>query len=238
MAERVILGVRPVRHFVSASIGLASPPHRITRLISLSVSVIARAPMAWSQSTTGPRQHADSRIEVNGLRACGSGNHPLTVTNPATLRIYLNDHLAGSIGGIELAKRSLSNNRGTRLGQFLSKLLADIEADRISLEQIMDRFGVSKDPVKQTVGWLAEKVGRLKFNGQLLGYSGLSRLVELEGLALGVEGKLSMWRSLLAISSTESRLDPEELRILERRARSQRTGLERQRLRAAAIALG
>jgi hypothetical protein len=117
------------------------------------------------------------------------------VTNPAGLRIYLNDHLAGSISGIELAKRSLSNNRDTPLGQFLLKLLKEIEADRASLERIMSRLGVSKDPVKQAVGWLAEKAGRLKLNGQLLGYSDLSRVVELEGLSLGVEGKLAMWRT-------------------------------------------
>jgi hypothetical protein len=29
------------------------------------------------------------------------------------LSIYLNDHLAGSTSGIELAKRSAANNRGT-----------------------------------------------------------------------------------------------------------------------------
>ena len=37
-------------------------------------------------------------------------------------------------------------------------------------------------------GWVAEKAGRLKLNGSLLTYSPLSRLVELEGLSLGVEG--------------------------------------------------
>jgi hypothetical protein len=30
------------------------------------------------------------------------------------LSIYLNDHLAGSVTGIELARRTLSSNRGTR----------------------------------------------------------------------------------------------------------------------------
>ena len=37
--------------------------------------------------------------------------------------------------------------------------------------------------------WTAEELERLKLNGQLAGYSPLSRLVELEGLAVGIEGK-------------------------------------------------
>jgi hypothetical protein len=35
------------------------------------------------------------------------------------LSIYLNDHLAGSAAGVELARRALSNNRGTPFGGFL-----------------------------------------------------------------------------------------------------------------------
>lgn len=37
---------------------------------------------------------------------------------------------------------------------------------------------------------VAEKLGRLKPNGQLHGYSPLSRVIELEGLYLGISGKL------------------------------------------------
>ena len=39
------------------------------------------------------------------------------------------------------------------------------------------------------MAWSAEKFGRLKLNGQLSGYSPLSRLEELEILALVAEGK-------------------------------------------------
>ena len=49
--------------------------------------------------------------------------------------------------------------------------------------------------------------GRLKPNGQLTGYSPLSRLVELEGLSLGITGKLGLWRALLGLVPGEPRLD-------------------------------
>lgn len=35
------------------------------------------------------------------------------------LQIYLNDHLAGAVGGAELARRCLRSNRGTPLGALL-----------------------------------------------------------------------------------------------------------------------
>ena len=62
---------------------------------------------------------------------------------------------------------------------------SQIEEDVDSLRDIMAALGVEEDRIKQAVAWAAEKVGRLKLNGQLLGYSPLSRLVELEGMMLG-----------------------------------------------------
>jgi hypothetical protein len=109
------------------------------------------------------------------------------------LRIYLNDHLAGATVGVELARRTLSNNRGTPLGDDLAGLLGELRTDRQALEALMAELGLAQAPIKRTAGYLAEKVGRLKLNGQLRGYSPLSRLVELEGLALGVEGKRRLW---------------------------------------------
>ena len=114
------------------------------------------------------------------------------------LGIYLNDHLAGSVVGVELAKRAASNNEGSELGDFLAELAEDIEEDRDTLKSVMNHFGVTENRVKMPIAWAAEKVGRLKPNGQITGYSPLSRLIELEGLALGVTGKLALWRSLAA----------------------------------------
>lgn len=153
------------------------------------------------------------------------------------LGIYLNDHLAGSVGGIELAKRILGENEGNEYGRFISGLLADIEADQQSLKDVMKRAGISESLPKQGAAWMAEKVGRLKLNGQLAGYSPLSRLVELEGLALGIEGKLAMWRSLEHVRGGVESLGSFDLAALIKRAEDQLDRLERYRLEAAAQAL-
>ncbi len=150
------------------------------------------------------------------------------------LAIYLNDHHAASVGAVALARRAAQSNRGTRFGEQLAVLAAEIEEDRQALRLIMQRLGIRADPAKAAVAWSAEKLGRLKLNGQLTGYSPLSRLEELEVLSLGVEGKLAMWQTLGR--AAQHGIPEAELEPLIKRARAQRRRLERQRLEAAAEA--
>lgn len=153
------------------------------------------------------------------------------------LRIYLNDHLAGSVAGYELAKRTRSNNAGTPLSDYLTDFLLELEEEQSFVEAILDSFEASPDRIKQMAAWIAEKAGRFKLNGQITGYSDLSRLVELEGLCLGVEGKLSMWRSLKRVSHHHPEVPATELDRLIERAEKQRARLEGFRREAAEIAL-
>jgi hypothetical protein len=160
------------------------------------------------------------------------------MTNARLLGIYLNDHLAGATAGIELARRTLAENEGTELAAFLRELLAEIEEDRDTLVQLMLSLGIARSTVKLAAAWTAEKVGRMKLNGQLRGYSPLSRLVELEGLAVGVEGKRALWLALGEVRARDHRLRDIDFDGLAERARSQRERLEFHRLAAAAEALG
>ena len=153
------------------------------------------------------------------------------------LGIYLNDHYGGSTAGIELARRTCTANQGTEYGRFLAELVMEIDADRKTFKRIMDDLGVRKDPAKAAGGWMIEKAGRLKLNGQLRGYSPLSRVVELEGLALGVTGKLAGWKALRLVAENEPALDSAELDRLIERAEEQQRALEQQRLRAVREAL-
>jgi hypothetical protein len=151
------------------------------------------------------------------------------------LAIYLNDHLAGSTVGVELARRARGSNEGTPLGEFLSALVTEIDEDRETLVAVMDAVGARRDKAKVAGAWAGEKLGRLKLNGSLLGYSPLSRLVELEGLALGVTGKLALWRLLDQLA--DPRLSGFDFDALTVRAERQRDELERQRLAAGRLAL-
>lgn len=152
------------------------------------------------------------------------------------LAIYLNDHMAGSVAGVELARRARGSNEGTPLGDFLAGLVEEIEQDREALARVMDHHGVGADPVKRTVAWAGEKLGRLKLNGRLTGYSPLSRVIELEGLMLGVTGKLGLWRALDA-SGVEAPAGI-DFGQLASSAERQRNELEGWRITAAQEAFG
>jgi hypothetical protein len=113
------------------------------------------------------------------------------------LGIYLNDHLAGAAVGVEVAGRLCrSNEEDPELAKPLAEVRAEIEADRVTLEGLMERLGIRRGRLKPALASAAEKLGRLKPNGQLTGYSPLSRLVELELLLVGINGKLQLWRAL------------------------------------------
>jgi hypothetical protein len=153
------------------------------------------------------------------------------------LRIYLRDHNAAAVGGVELVRRTLANNRGTPFEARLEQLATEIEEDRQTLAKLMDRLGVSPDVIKQSAVWAFEKVSRLKLNGRVLEYSPLSRLVELEALGSGIDGKRSLWANLRHVADADSRLDATELGRLEKRAADQRKRVEALRLEAARLAL-
>ena len=163
--------------------------------------------------------------------------HPLrgyvSDVNETLLRIYLQDHHAGSTAGLELARRAHGNNKGTEYGAELAKIVDDIAADRKALESVMDDLGFGPDKVKDIGAWALEKAGRLKLNGQITGYSPLSRVVELEGLVTGITGKIALWAALLQIAPQEPRLDAARLERLRERGESQRTTVEELRERAA-----
>jgi hypothetical protein len=152
------------------------------------------------------------------------------------LATYLNDHLAGATGGLALARRAASENEGSELGDFLSELIEEIAADREELKATMAALGVRTDPVKIVAAHVAERIGRLKPNAQLRGYSPLSPLVELEVLRLGIHGKLAMWRALGEVAGTPP-LEPERLAELAARAERQAADIEARRLEVAREAL-
>jgi hypothetical protein len=153
------------------------------------------------------------------------------------LDIYLNDHLAGAMLGVELSRRAAKSSRGTPCGEFLGRLHREINEDRRTLQAVARALGVDASPAKSAVAWVAEKAGRLKLNGQVHGYSPLSRLVELEGLEVGVAGKRSLWQALRRAFPDDERLAGFELDALVARAEQQLEGLQEHRLNAAREAL-
>ena len=153
------------------------------------------------------------------------------------LDVYLNDHLAGATMGCEIAEDLRDRNEGTPLGDRMAVLAAEIESDRTTLAELAERLGTTSNPVKKGTAWLAEKAGELKFSGATSGNPDLGNFLELETLSLGVEGKISMWRSLQAIADDHAAMGGMNFDDLIDRGESQRRVLEAERMEAGASVL-
>ncbi|MFF3562730.1 hypothetical protein ACFYXS_22080 [Streptomyces sp. NPDC002574] len=154
---------------------------------------------------------------------------------PDVLGIYLNDHLAGSTAGRNLARHLAEHHRSSPYGGELSRVADEITEDRQALLDLMAALDVPARRHKVYAGWLAEKGRLLKLNGRLTRRSGLSTMIELETLRLGIEGKTLLWRTLLSLTPHRA-LDEAQLKGLLERAREQADTVEAVRRHAAVAA--
>ncbi|MET8450915.1 hypothetical protein [Streptomyces sp. NPDC005209] len=152
------------------------------------------------------------------------------------LGIYLNDHLAGATAGRLIAHRLAEHHRSSPYGGELHRLAVEIAEDRQTLLDLMDALAVPARRYKVFAGWLGEKGRLLKLNGRATRRSGLSTVIELEMLRLGIEGKSLLWKTLLALTPARE-LDETLLKELLDRARDQIDTVETVRTGAAVAAL-
>jgi hypothetical protein len=152
------------------------------------------------------------------------------------LGVYLNDHLGGSIAGVEVAEKLRSRSEGSPFGTALATMVLEVKEDRATLENLMDRLGIERNPAKQAAGRGLEKLGRLRTSKQLTGSAEVSRLMDIEALSLGIEGKFAMWRALREIADSDAQLAATDFDGLAERAERQRQTLEPYRLQASVFA--
>ncbi len=161
----------------------------------------------------------------------------LRSASPDTLlAIYLRDHLAAAVMASGLAKRAWRGSRGTDLEPFLRQLARETIEDRRELERVMEHLGIAGSRTKELVATALERLARAKLNGQLLGSSPLSRLVELDALCTSVERKIDLWRALAAaLPASELPADLDLDRLMQR-GHEQWEALEEHRADAARAA--
>jgi hypothetical protein len=98
----------------------------------------------------------------------------------------------------------LDRHDNQRFREFASLLLPKIDADDRTLRSVAKKIGAGPNVAKQVGGRLLEQVSRLK-----LGHSGstdFEMFESLELLALGIQGKLCLWKAHQAASRRDPRL--------------------------------
>ena len=117
------------------------------------------------------------------------------------LTTYLNDHLAGSVGALELLDRLIEVHQDKPIGKFFEGLRAEIQADQDELKALLGKLKVEESTVRKAGAWIAEKLSRSKI--ELDGdpaEASAGLFLALEALVLGITGKRSLWRALQAAS--------------------------------------
>jgi|GEM_PF-3841060 len=112
------------------------------------------------------------------------------------LAIYLDDHLAVIAGERELALRSRKANASTSFAPMLTLLVDDLAIHEETVRGALGSIGETANPLKPLAARIGERLGRLKLNGSLFGYSSLSRIVEFEALLAAATVRAQLWQSL------------------------------------------
>ena len=125
--------------------------------------------------------------------------------DPRFLRVYVNDHLAVAEGISGLGRRVASAKRWRDQRADFERLARVLEDNRRALEEVLTSRGLKPDPLKSLLARGGELAGRLKGNGRLVRASPLNRMVEIDGLRLGVLACMTPWETLIALGLDTAR---------------------------------
>jgi hypothetical protein len=155
----------------------------------------------------------------------------------SAISTYLNDHLAGSVIALELLDHMIGL-KGPVNQDLLNRLRREIQEDQEVLRDLLKGLEEGENPVRKAAAWLSEKLGRAKLHLDDSGSGELRELEAFEALALGIQGKLSLWHALATVRDRVPQLAQLDLGRLQSRALDQYNQIERLRLEAARRALG
>jgi hypothetical protein len=151
------------------------------------------------------------------------------------LGTYLHDHLAGADFAIDLLQAMKDGRQDQPLGQFAGQLLVEVTQDRNTLRHFAEGADFGTNVLKEFTAWVGEKASRVKLGVGARAEFGTFEALEF--LALGVQGKLSLWRALRVAAASDARLSGLDFEQLIVRAEAQYAQVEEQRLALAATAL-
>jgi hypothetical protein len=149
------------------------------------------------------------------------------------LTIYLNDHLAGSVGALELVDHLIETYKGKSLEQFFKDLRSEINADQDTLQDLIEKLGKKESAVRKAGAWVAEKLSRAKIRLSDSEKGQMGLLHALEALVLGITGKRGLWTALAAAADNVPQLRELDYVRLEKRAAEQCDCIEAKRLEVA-----
>lgn len=120
------------------------------------------------------------------------------------LAVYLHDHLAGSSFAVELLEKLSSEFAGTPSGDIACELLEQVQIDRSTLEQLIAKVGKATPDLYDALGWIAERVSRIKLKHD--DPVGIGAFEAFETISLGILGKRALWEALQVQQNADTRV--------------------------------
>jgi hypothetical protein len=153
------------------------------------------------------------------------------------LATYLNDHLAGSVGAIEMVDHLIKTYENKAIAQFCKELRDGVPADQDELRAIMLALEVKESGMRKAGAWIAEKLGRAKLGVEGDSSADPGLFLVLETLVLGITGKSALWRALATVQESSPQLQRFDFNRLQKRASEQAERVDAKRLGVAREAL-
>jgi len=153
------------------------------------------------------------------------------------LATYLRDHLAGSVGAIELIERIIEVYEGQPIAEFCKGMRDRIVADQEELRAVMKAIEVEESSLRKASAWLAEKLSLPKLSPAGDEADDIGLVQTLEALMLGIKGKEALWRALGEVQASWPPWENFDFHSLEKSALEQAAQVDEKRVEAARAVL-
>ena len=122
------------------------------------------------------------------------------------LAVYLNDHLAGSVGALGLFDRIRRVSDEDGVARRVREVREAVREDQQVLEEVRRRLGIRRSRLRNVAASLAQKLSSAKFRLEASKHGEVQLLHALDSLSLGIEGKKALWSALEAGAEVNPRL--------------------------------
>jgi len=153
------------------------------------------------------------------------------------LECYLNDHLAGAAGALQLLEDLSQRELEGIDPAFFRSLHEEVYADHELLKRLMAQADLDSSEALMTMGKFTGAMARLKLQWEGFEPGELGLFEALEMLALGIQGKRLLWGALGGIAPTIPGWTGIDFTALAESAKSQRNQVEIKRLAVSREAL-
>jgi hypothetical protein len=144
----------------------------------------------------------------------------------STLADYLRDHLTGSDAAIRVASRLRQTHAGSEAGRLFASLSDEFAEERNAVRELLASLGEDDESPKRAAGVVS---GRLLAPAADGAPGDLSLFRALEGLAVGVQGKRCLWRTLQSLGFSHPAAEGRSLADFEAMAVRQWDAIEKHR---------